>query len=99
MNYTPTPWKVFEGKENEGKSTSKAIVDQTGIVLANIWNRGTKPAQQAKANAEFIVRAVNSHEELLEACKDALKFMDGTDVGRNLEEAIAKAEGSNAIDT
>jgi hypothetical protein len=58
------------------------------------------PADIAKANAAFIVRAVNSHYELLEAAKEFLKGYDtltcGTFIGgeQALRQAIAKAEAA-----
>ncbi len=59
-----------------------------------------------KANADFIVRACNSHDELLEACKKAIstfkndshygdKFFNGENSTiRYLELAISKAENT-----
>ena len=57
-----------------------------------------------EANAEFIVRACNAHDELLEACKDALNLLeecptvtresipyDSTMWQQKLRAAIAKA--------
>ena len=47
-----------------------------------------------EANAEFIVRACNSHEELLEACKQALSVYKKESYNTaSLEQAISKAEG------
>jgi hypothetical protein len=55
--------------------------------------------KQREANADFIVSAVNNHDELLEACKDAAKLIRYGGVvpieGQTwikLQEAIAKAE-------
>lgn len=54
--------------------------------------------EEAQANAAFIVTAVNSHEELLRACKAALDMLTndraiGVPLQAWLEAAIAKAEG------
>jgi len=56
--------------------------------------------KEAKANAKFIVRAVNSHEELLEACKNMLTYLE-TEEMKDLDlnkarSAIARAEGRDA---
>lgn len=51
--------------------------------------------QRNKANAEFIVKACNSHYELLEACKAVLVSIQGADdqLERIVKQAIAKTEG------
>lgn len=67
------------------------------------WTKGetviSKGIETAKANAAFIVRAVNNHEALLEAVKSALNVLEGfpgffvaTEI-KKLEDAIKKAEG------
>ena len=65
------------------------------------------PTEQAKANADFIVRAVNSHDDLLAAAKLAnkrfgeqaatgrmLSIDDWREVQQMLSDAILKAEDS-----
>ena len=62
---------------------------------------------EGEANAAFIVRACNSHDELVAACKEAFnqiqylheKFQvtgSGCQVLAKLETAIAKAKGKEA---
>ena len=52
-----------------------------------------------QANAAFIVKAVNSHELLVEACKEAIKWLQyGQNPNKHrastiLEEALKQAEG------
>jgi len=54
---------------------------------------------ETKANAEYIVRAVNCHAELIEACKHALAFIEsnmgakGIFRTNELYNVIKKAEG------
>ncbi len=51
-----------------------------------------------KVNAEFIVRACNSHDELLEALKSCIGLTGFISTKENFEKAIkaiAKAEGGN----
>lgn len=54
---------------------------------------------QAENNAELIVRAVNSHEALVEACKKALAVLEceaepqSTQTMNQLRHALALAEG------
>lgn len=55
--HTPTPW-VLEGNSINGKDFEGCIAMASG-----------KSAHQNLINAAYIVRAVNSHEELLRAAK------------------------------
>lgn len=89
-----TPWKIDTGI----KSEDYAIRNTSGLTVAVCGY---------KEHAAFIVRAVNSHEELLEALKDAVKDIrtlmgrledEGKDTGDfeiNIANflAITKAEG------
>lgn len=89
--HTPTPWRVrFE--EFHGGYVISVPKNQSEIYKARGWDRDdgggsgiaiclvpngcAGEGDIAKTNAEFIVRAVNSHEELLEAVKDALCELD-----------------------
>lgn len=70
---TPTPWHVTltpAGKEVEwvlwGPRDDNGISQFVGLTKAAFATR----AERAKANAEFIVRACNAHEALVEACED-----------------------------
>ena len=52
------------------------------------------------ANAKFIVKAVNSHDELVEALKEAVNyikgdFIDADGIVEKLENALKNAEGGN----
>ena len=57
--------------------------------------------ETAVANAAFIVRAVNAHDDLVAACRDALDALEGLAANRDtnlwcrqLRAALAKAEAS-----
>lgn len=82
----------------------------TDIYSRNGFVAETRPMQTpyAEANAEFIVRACNAYDDLLEALKEALRYLDDGDpetdfiksfeTGRSvsitrLRAALAKAEG------
>jgi len=90
--HTPTPWKV-------GFKNPQTIESETGkdIAACGAYRLSLK---EAEANADFIVRAVNSHEALLEAAKQALKFINEkangvyVDASQHLlEKAIQQTEG------
>lgn len=96
VKHTPTPWRQING----------AIFDTTPWRLDQ--RRNTVPAlfipspQQQdneinKGNAAFIVRAVNSHEALLDAVKSGLLALEsGAEpqyIKDKMRKAIAQAEG------
>ena len=91
-NHTPTPW--FVGKK--GRTGHRVFATQQGtdgVVAAGIENR---------ANADFIVRAANSHDELLGFIRNLRDLSDagyGDEVlaevrGDFCGELLAKAEGT-----
>lgn len=89
IQHTPTPWKIEI--EEEG------YISIIGSRVNQVWGNQvalTPMKKEDKSNAEFIVRAVNSHEELLAAAKWALATMKNhsTSVKVALENAIFKAE-------
>lgn len=84
--HTPTPWylqrypdeKSVEIKANRGYA-----------LIANVyWNEG-----EVEANAAFIVRAVNSHEELLTLLKLMLEENQETGYKYQALKAMARAGG------
>lgn len=108
QSHTPTPWKVGMIQEiNRGLFRElENGTKPTGILIEEIDDElsDETPIKQHKANAAFIVRAVNCHEELLEALKDIVMHERGECDHDNIEEcskvvlkiaerAIAKAEG------
>ena len=83
--HTPTPWI-----RRESKSDVIWIEDGNGRVVMH--NSSVKDPED-QANAAFIVRAVNAHEELLAALHEARYLLIGH--GRRsdmIDKAMAKAE-------
>jgi len=77
--HTPIPWHT------EGN-----LIGGDGGLIAEATS--FKP-ERNRANAEFIVRACNSHVALLEACEDAVETLHGEGLEATMQEAaIAKAE-------
>lgn len=63
MSHTPTPWfsggcVVYGNDDGAGN----------GDIVADLLNQ-RRSVNEIEANAEFICRAVNCHDELLEACQ------------------------------
>lgn len=68
LKHTPMPWSV--GIANEGDGIG---IRDAKFHIADLCPDGW-PQEIQKANADFIVLAVNSHEALVEAAKIGLKF-------------------------
>lgn len=86
MEHTPTPWtksaSLLDGFE-------KCICTESGETIAFLDNND---------DAKFIVRAVNCHDELVEALKVMVDYFKDTTPTHSMvlykaEQALAKAEG------
>lgn len=107
--HSPLPWKLTRYTNYEGFSIEEANWHNNFHgCIAERWEENPKleRAMTIEANAKFIVRACNSHYELLEACKFMLSEMikvepcsdlpeyEGYKKIRDiLEQALQKAEG------
>ena len=96
--HTPGPWE----KQTDSYSIlapERFDNEEGGRIIAHITD--DRPLTEQWANAQFIVQACNSHYELLEALKKLvpITWNDGPlakayeAIGKQAEEAIAKAEG------
>lgn len=97
MKHTQTPWEVRKASAGHSAITGEHYFDYILEPLNVMVERTT--GEESK-DAAFIVRAVNSHEELLEACRESLilfkhlgKLPADFLAVELLEKAIAKAEG------
>ena len=105
--HSPLPWVVGRPDVDGDARYSYGIRDREDWVLADVLTTcaysDAAGRELAEANAEFIVRCVNSHHDLLEALKapledDAINLWVGGNpnhINRVVEQglaAIAKAE-------
>lgn len=67
--HTPTLWKVTIYKD-------KTYIDHNHELSEDYWTIAQAFGPQQQANAEFIVRACNSHDVLLAALKDAAHVLE-----------------------
>jgi len=103
--HTPIPWEILSGevvKQGYGPHGNIAIIAKADRTVGN----GTSAVERDE-NMAFIVKAVNSHDELLEALYMALPYVETAmqDIGykpgiierkvKQIKDAIAKAERSN----
>lgn len=110
-SHTPTPWMIRPDELQEG---SFQIRHETpfyrdnmlvaSVIARTVDNIAEEHGGSQEANAAFIVQAVNSHEELLEAMKEFVNAYPGNRVATlgngqarqsydRFVKAIAKAEG------
>lgn len=99
--HTPTPWKVSENENtpltlNEYHRIHAGIDDICFVEKTDRDLSSEKYIEVDQANAAYIVRAVNAHEELLAALKNLvernlIKDING-DHYEEVLETIAKAE-------
>ena len=84
--HTATPWNMVSqkgliGRQKEGDRLIYSVETKEHVSETFQYrNDEHTDAETSIANAEFIVRACNSHEELVEACKDVQYYF------RNYEE-------------
>lgn len=78
--HTPTPWRLKE---------EWIITDSKGDTIAEVI--GYSGGFEQKPNGPFIVRACNSHEELLEVCHDLIESTKSGD-SAYLDQAVRKAK-------
>lgn len=91
--HTPTPWT--DHKKSLFPQSDGIIWGPDGIGICEMQRMGYP--EEMKANAAFIVRAVNAHEDMLAALKNLvernlIKDVDG-DHHQEVLDSIAKAEG------
>ena len=98
--HTRLPWET-EGNPSDDPDPRWLIVSMTAETILAVTCGGND-----QANAEFIVRACNSHEDLLKACEKSWKLLQevarmniqpfptmAVDLNNELRELIAKATG------
>lgn len=73
MNHTPTPWTIGQYQREIDANGEEVLVTgiystAEGVKVAKmeVWT-GEEYREESDANAEFVVRACNAHEELVGA--------------------------------
>jgi len=93
--HSPLPWEA-RPSSNKGNGTAWRDIVSTGAAFAPCY-----VGEAIDANAELIVRAVNSHAELVAALRHVLAIYEGPQPMRHdtldmIRAALAKAEGGAA---
>lgn len=92
--HTPLPWKVYYAKNNG--QVILGTGEENGCAIQNHSGAFWRDDDEAKANAEFVVRACNSHYELLEALECLLDKAD-KEWGKSLVWRVTRDEARLAI--
>lgn len=105
--HMPTPWAILEYDDGKGIYPDRSLRFRSCYKVRSKEYGTIAECGENKANAAFIVRAVNSHETLLQAAKKALAVLQGCNpyglrdsnpaelkdyARRDLQEAIAQAD-------
>lgn len=103
--HTPTPWHVVNGSLIKDELMPFDRDERDTVLVAT--TAGTATAEVAEANAAFIVRACNSHEQLVavaklargltnaimqSSSKDAALVAEAAESLRRIDAALAAAE-------
>lgn len=99
--HSPAPWMVYDYIANVGKYNKAIDIGANNRALARVIGEFDKeePGNVAKANAAFIVKAVNYHYELLELLKQCSPYLEklispkAIELEHKVRAIIAKAEG------
>ena len=83
-DHTPTPWRSVDFIVAAG-------VELIAVLTAGEANNGCVSPPIARANAVFIVRAVNAHDELVAALRGCLNALNTTEAALWSAEAVAAA--------
>lgn len=101
--HTPGPWDTVGATRIWGTNAAVCIVAEPECNTSNDFHEvrfGSKRWREAMSNAEFIVRACNAHDDLLEACKAARTWValaTGRDPVTTHPDAIANAKADLAM--
>jgi hypothetical protein len=98
VSHTPTPWAVEKNSVNAENGSVVSIAECGFSVPGQSWS-GTdySTKEHQAANADFIVRACNSHDLLVAALADALELLENhqnsayCQAFRNSDEAVLDA--------
>lgn len=100
---TPRPWHIITGQDKRHMNFP-IMCEKNHLIGSIIWG-AFYDRETAQANASLIVKAINNHEALLEACRKALHVhidyvresgddsIEANEYQEMLSQAIANAEG------
>ncbi len=98
--HTPTPW--MQGPpDGNGICTIDAIDQRDGqlFIVCEVFgiDRPREMSPEAVANADFILRACNAHEQLVAALRDAKRLLAALDI--DIMDCVDYGNGEHAYKT
>ena len=98
QNHSPTPWRWDDRHQRHTYENLGGFVDATGQEVCNFGNNETyyptAGSDPSVADREFILSAVNSHDDLLKLCKLASSFSFLVRTGAMNPERAVEAAGN-----
>lgn len=100
--HTPTPWRYKHSTrpDNTGGYDTAIIDIKNKIIAETFQNVDEGDSRDSKANAELIVKAVNCHDELIEAITLAIGLLQDNQPSKVdhhalevLKQALSKTRG------
>jgi hypothetical protein len=96
--HTPPPWRL---KDDPQYLIQAGGESEDPYTVANCWSGPFAPTKAvARENARLVVRAVNAHAALVDACEAALETLEHAELNRweqevadRLRAALALAKG------
>lgn len=96
MNHTPTPWQLEQGNEH---CKLFSATGPTGWKFIGEIQTGLACDTHYRNDAEFILRACNAHDELVDVLETCLAYVDcgsprseSDMVEQSIRKALAKAK-------
>jgi hypothetical protein len=83
--HTPTPWIL-----NNNGGGDIFITDNDDKIIVESMDGETRRLYESEANAQLIIKAVNSHEKIVEALKKVLKMINNRQVYDKDAQSIIK---------
>lgn len=107
--HTPTPWRVITKRAATTKVEIYGdVVTKVAVVPYTPFRKDKPVARNAllrpeylegRANAAFIVRAVNCHEELVAALETTLEALDMMASGKSFNDVVEETGVTAAVST
>ena len=101
--HTPTPWKlgfeeyIWDEASNPPQKRRATRIDADQHVSIAFVATDIHPNHEGEANAELIIRAVNSHAALVSALNNLLDYADRHEDDAGYQAAMREAESALAL--
>ena len=101
IEHTPTPWCQMTQLGHSSDGCDRHVLTANGVDrIAVVSRNGVQSEQVAAANAAFIRRAVNCHDELVWCLREAIGHMEpiSDSMFQRMDAILAKATAQENTD-